>query len=67
MPKNRGTDYAETEALLAALSDDEEGVEQWLGELLPGERASLDHALTWMSRTIMRLRQQDHANGRSER
>lgn len=56
MPTNRGTGYAETEALLAAIADDEEGVEQWLRELLPGERATLDSAIHRMSATLMHLR-----------
>lgn len=30
MPTNRGTSFAETEMLLAALSGDDEGMERWL-------------------------------------
>ena len=51
----RGTDYAETEALLAAIADDADTLDKQLGNLLPSERRTLMAACYTIIRTIDRM------------
>ncbi|MCC4266267.1 hypothetical protein [Microbacterium schleiferi] len=52
---NRGTDYAETEALLATLADDAEGLDRQLRNLYPSERRKLLAACYTIAHAIQRM------------
>lgn len=55
MAKNRGTGYAETESLLAALDGDMGDCSTWLAGLSPAEHYRLEAALDEMMRRVDRL------------